>query len=290
MLQFHKGGWKHRAVWGDDDAIPFGTPNTTERRRTWGRCRSRASGCGSKSTAAKSGLKPGDQVTGLAFTQFGGTVYWDKIGVIGRSDPAADPSRSLAAWCAAQRGQAAEDLPGELQRAAQEGRRSDRTPEEQKRLRDYYLADRLRRDRGRRSRRCTAELARPQEAARRLRRDRPGDVRLARPAASRARRSSCSAGSTTSRARRSSAACPRSCRRSKRPTPTTADAARPRALARGARASAHRARGGQPVLAAVLRHRAGEDQRRLRLAGRAAEPSGAARLAGGRLSARAAGT
>ncbi len=31
MLQFFKGGWLHRAVWGDYQAIDFGRPNTTER-------------------------------------------------------------------------------------------------------------------------------------------------------------------------------------------------------------------------------------------------------------------
>ena len=41
--------------------------------------------------------------------------------------------------------------------------------------------------------------------------------------------------------------------------------------------------GGQPRLADALRHRAGEDGRRLRRAGRAAQPSRAARLAGRRV-------
>ena len=31
MLQFHKGDWSHRAVWGDYDAIQFGAANTAER-------------------------------------------------------------------------------------------------------------------------------------------------------------------------------------------------------------------------------------------------------------------
>ena len=31
MLQFHKGGWLHRAVWGDYEAIQFGAPGTTEK-------------------------------------------------------------------------------------------------------------------------------------------------------------------------------------------------------------------------------------------------------------------
>ena len=42
-------------------------------------------------------IKPGDQITGFAFTQYDGTVYWDKIGISGVSDPASDPQRSRAA-------------------------------------------------------------------------------------------------------------------------------------------------------------------------------------------------
>ena len=45
--------------------------------------------------------------------------------------------------------------------------------------------------------------------------------------------------------------------------------------------SADGPRGGQPLLAAGLRHRPRQDRRGLRLAGRAAEPPGTARLAGG---------
>ena len=56
----------------------------------------------------------------------------------------------------------------------------------------------------------------------------------------------------------------------------------PRAVGHDAGASADRARGGEPDLADVFRRRAGRDQRRLRLAGRVAESSGTARLAGGR--------
>ena len=54
--------------------------------------------------------------------------------------------------------------------------------------------------------------------------------------------------------------------------------------------SADGARGGQSLLADALRHRAGEDGRRLRRAGRAAEPSRAARLAGDRVRPHRAGT
>jgi hypothetical protein len=108
MVQYFKGGWLHRAVWGDYNAIDFGQKNTTERvligplpeTGKWVRL---------EVEATRVGLKPGDQLTGLAFTQFGGTVFWDKAGVVGRSDPAANPRRSLAAWWKQQTGK---DTPG----------------------------------------------------------------------------------------------------------------------------------------------------------------------------------
>ena len=46
----------------------------------------------------KVGLAPGEPITGLAVTQYGGTVYWDKLGITGRSEPAADAARSMLAW------------------------------------------------------------------------------------------------------------------------------------------------------------------------------------------------
>ena len=41
--------------------------------------------------ASKVGVQPGMKVTGVAFTQFGGRAYWDKIGMVSVKDPAEDP-------------------------------------------------------------------------------------------------------------------------------------------------------------------------------------------------------
>lgn len=82
MLQYCTGEWLHRAVWGAYDAIDFGAAGTTEKVNmgalpetgTWVRL---------EFDAEKVGLKPGDHVTGLSYTQCDGTVYWDKAGVAG---------------------------------------------------------------------------------------------------------------------------------------------------------------------------------------------------------------
>lgn len=82
MLQFHvDGDWPHRAVWGSD-AIAYG-----RQRESWSGYRRMgplpkpgAWVC-LEVTAANVGLKPGDVVSGWAFTQSGGKVYWDDAGV-----------------------------------------------------------------------------------------------------------------------------------------------------------------------------------------------------------------
>ena len=43
-------------------------------------------------------LKPGTRIDGAAFTQYGGTAYWDLEGVSYESNPAKDPQQSLTAW------------------------------------------------------------------------------------------------------------------------------------------------------------------------------------------------
>jgi hypothetical protein len=138
MLQFHTSGWLHRAVWGDYDAIQYGTPDTTEKvhmgplpdTSKWERL---------EVPVEKIGLKPGNLITGFAFTQFGGTVYWDKLGVTGRTDRAADPTHSLLAWWKPRIGKTTPDVPPEIGKLLKEGPARVKKPAELKVLRNYYL-------------------------------------------------------------------------------------------------------------------------------------------------------
>jgi hypothetical protein len=137
MIQFHSDQWKHRAIWGQD-LIEFGTRGTTERHVAgplpdagkWVKLEVRGSSIG---------LAPGTKIAGYAFTVHGGTVYFDKLGVSGRTDPAADPALSLAAWRAAQAGKDTPGAPGDLNGWLKEGPDKPRTPEELKRIRDFYV-------------------------------------------------------------------------------------------------------------------------------------------------------
>jgi len=138
MLQYHKGDWLHRAVWGDYEAIQFGKAGTTERVHMgdlpdtgkWTRV---------EVDAEKIGLKPGDLITGLAYTQFGGTVYWDKAGVTGRTDPAADPGTSQLVWEKKHDGRNTPELPADINKIFRSVKATDRNAAQKKQLRDYFI-------------------------------------------------------------------------------------------------------------------------------------------------------
>ncbi len=97
MLQFHREGWNHRAVWGDANAIHWGKPNSPE-RHSMGDMPVAGQWVHLEIPAEQVGLKAGDAISGFALTQYGGTVYWDKLGVSGISDPTQDPAQSFSAW------------------------------------------------------------------------------------------------------------------------------------------------------------------------------------------------
>src|SRR5204862_6401045 len=76
QLQYHDGAWEHRADWGEDLCYGAGKPDGPSHRFAgplpqggrWARL---------PVDAAKIGLETGARVDGMAFTQFGGTVYYD---------------------------------------------------------------------------------------------------------------------------------------------------------------------------------------------------------------------
>lgn len=100
MLQFNDGSWEHRAYWGEGGKIPFGADGTPSKLRLgdlpmsggWVRL---------EVPAASVGLSPGSKVNGMAFTQAGGTVRWDKAGVVTANAARLASATALAAWEAA---------------------------------------------------------------------------------------------------------------------------------------------------------------------------------------------
>ncbi len=139
MLQFHTSDWLHRANWGDEDAIPFGDKNTSK-KLLMGALPKAGEWVRLEINASKLDLKPGAKVDGFAFTQFGGVVRWDKAGVVTTTDQEDRSPVSLAAWLQ----QEAAREPSTLRREVLDAiklKGNDRTPEQEKLIREYYIAN-----------------------------------------------------------------------------------------------------------------------------------------------------
>ncbi len=138
MLQYYKNGWLHRAVWGDYESIDWGRKNTTERvligpmvpAGQWVKL---------EVPAERLGLQPGDVITGFALTQFGGTVYWDRVGVAGVIDPAQDPRYSFTAWWRKLQGTEPTDVPAHLRPVVKNGPAAAVEEPLRRQLLEYYL-------------------------------------------------------------------------------------------------------------------------------------------------------
>ena len=81
MLQWNDGkSWEHRVYWGEEK-IGWGKEGTVSRRKL-GPLPKAGEWVRLEVEANKVGLIAGAQITGWAFTQFDGTVYWDKSGLV----------------------------------------------------------------------------------------------------------------------------------------------------------------------------------------------------------------
>jgi mono/diheme cytochrome c family protein len=137
MLQWHtKGNWTHRAYWGAN-VIDFGKDGTPERLRLGDLP---APGRWTRLTVpvAKLGLTPGTEIEGWAFTQHGGTVYWDKAGIETETAQDGQLYESLSVWVRAQRARADTGLPENIKKiVALE--RSQRSESQARELRAYFI-------------------------------------------------------------------------------------------------------------------------------------------------------
>ncbi|RMG37075.1 MAG: DUF1553 domain-containing protein [Planctomycetota bacterium] len=135
MLQFNDGSWEHRAYWGEN-LIPWGQDGTPSRRRLgdlpeagrWVRL---------DVPAQAVGLKPGSVLNGWAFTQFGGTVYWDTAGIRSQRDqnPTYD---SFAQWLRDQQAANGAGLPEALRTLVAKDP-AQRSEADNRRLLEYFL-------------------------------------------------------------------------------------------------------------------------------------------------------
>ncbi len=91
MLQFHSGGWEHRAYWGDD-LIPFGV-NATASRHSLGSLPKSGQWVRLDVPAVFIGFDQPTDVDGMSFDQAGGKVFWDKAGMIQSAPPDSNHSQ-----------------------------------------------------------------------------------------------------------------------------------------------------------------------------------------------------
>ena len=117
MLQLNDGNWEHRGVWGADP-IPYG-----RRDESWagyyrrGDLPAAGQWVRLELSAADVGLAENAKVDGMAFTQFGGNVFWGAAGWV--ADPG--PPQSIVTA---------------LQIAA-----AGRSPEQSRQIEEYYLSN-----------------------------------------------------------------------------------------------------------------------------------------------------
>jgi mono/diheme cytochrome c family protein len=136
MLQWNTGQWLHRAYWGDN-AIDWGKDKSTERMRM-GDLPKAGEWVRLEVPAVKVGIKPGMMINGWAFTQFGGTVYWDKAGSVTKTPQGDQKFETLAAWVRTQRGLGGKSLPPAIQ-ATIKLEADKRSEQQKKELRDYFV-------------------------------------------------------------------------------------------------------------------------------------------------------
>jgi hypothetical protein len=136
MLQFNDGSWSHRAFWGED-LIPFDS-GTGENHRPMGVLPAVGQWVRLEVDAAHVGLKPGSQLNGWAFTQFGGLMYWDYAGIVTKTPQGSPAFESQLAWENMEKALEKSSVPQPV-RDAIKVEVDKRTPEQVKQIRDHFV-------------------------------------------------------------------------------------------------------------------------------------------------------
>ncbi len=138
MIQFHSDAWKHRAIWGTHEKIPFGKSDSSE-KVLMGDLPETGKWVRLEVDAKKMGLKANDKIKGYAFTQFAGTVTWDHLGVHSTVDTAKDDSWSWAVWQEKNAGKRNNDLPDGLRELVRGKQPKQWSEDETKQVFDFWL-------------------------------------------------------------------------------------------------------------------------------------------------------
>ncbi len=136
QLQFNDGTWEHRAHWGADKAFLPGRKNASN--MPMGPLPETGKWVRLEVPAATVGLKPGAKLNGWAFTQFNGTVHWDKAGVVTIAALSPEQQASLASWEHFRKTIKQPALPGEVQKVLDVASEK-RSKEQADKLLRYFL-------------------------------------------------------------------------------------------------------------------------------------------------------
>ncbi|MDE0736496.1 MAG: PSD1 and planctomycete cytochrome C domain-containing protein, partial [Pirellulaceae bacterium] len=136
QLQFNDGTWEHRAHWGADKAFLPGRKNASN--MPMGPLPETGKWVRLEVPAATVGLKPGAKLNGWAFTQFNGTVHWDKAGVVTIGSLAPEQQASLTQWEHFRATIKQPGLPADVQKVL-DVVKEKRTKEQADKILRYYL-------------------------------------------------------------------------------------------------------------------------------------------------------
>jgi hypothetical protein len=136
MLQWNDGSWEHRAFWGDD-VIPFGAGDVPGHRKL-GPLPEAGKWVRLEVNAAHVGLPAGKVLNGWAFTQFDGTVFWDKAGLVTRTPQDGQGFESQLAWEIFEKSQSQSKVPQPV-RDAIKVEVDKRTADQKRLIRDYFI-------------------------------------------------------------------------------------------------------------------------------------------------------
>lgn len=136
MLQWHTDAWRSRAYWGENK-IDWGRDKSPERLHA-GPLPKAGEWVRLEIDAAKAGIKPGQKITGWAFTQFDGVAHWDHAGLNTQTPQGPQKFHSLAAWEKTQKAIGDAGLPKPVQDILKLPA-DKRTAEQKHQLRDHFV-------------------------------------------------------------------------------------------------------------------------------------------------------
>jgi len=139
MVQFHTTDWMYRLNWGDENAIGFGEKGT-ETKKLMGKLPEAGKWVRLEVDTADLKMKHGLRINGIALTQFGGTVYWDKVGVISKLVQKDLSPESQKQWEVHVKAENSAGLPDDVVKVLMPKKGEKITDKDRQHVRDYYLS------------------------------------------------------------------------------------------------------------------------------------------------------